>query len=206
LCFGTTSSNTGVHSRAITVIQQAFNKRMLFLACRHHILEIVAAAVFDMFFSSSGPQIGIFSRFKENWQFVDQSCFAPLEKDTGGNGCLTEAEKDWLEQKKQEIVSFLHSQLSQANLLRDDYLEFLKLCLVILDEREPGKESVQFSPGIYCLNMNCFREQFRLTPNELQAMKRIVSFTVATYVKAWFSRQTNRMSNSYPAMQRDYCR
>jgi hypothetical protein len=199
LCFDTTSSNTGVHSGAITVIQQAFNKRLLFLACRHHILEIVAAAVFEMFFPSSGPQIGIFSRFKENWKCIDQSCFAPLDKDTGGNECLTEAEKDWLEQKKQEIVSFLHSQLSQADLPRDDYLEFLKLCLVILDERQPGKESVQFSPpgayhrarwmakGIYCLKIYCFREQFRLTLNELKAMKHVVLFTVTIYVKAWFT-------------------
>jgi hypothetical protein len=55
LCFDTTSSNTGVHSGAITVIQQAFNKRLIFLACRHHILEIIAAAVFDLFFPSPDP-------------------------------------------------------------------------------------------------------------------------------------------------------
>jgi hypothetical protein len=75
----------------------------------------------------------------------------------------------------QEIVSFLHSQLSQANLPRDDYLEFLKLCLVILDEKEPGKDRVQFSPpgayhrarwmakGIYCLKIYRFREHMTNT-------------------------------------------
>jgi hypothetical protein len=46
LCFDT-SSSTGIHNGAITVIQQMFDRRLLFLACRHHILEILSAAVFD---------------------------------------------------------------------------------------------------------------------------------------------------------------
>jgi hypothetical protein len=50
LCFDTTSSNTLIHTGAITVIQRMFDKRLLFLACRHHILEIISAAVFDKFF------------------------------------------------------------------------------------------------------------------------------------------------------------
>ena len=66
LCFDTTSSNTGIHTGAITVIQRAFDKRLLFLACRHHILEILSTAVFDLFCKSSGPQIALFGRFKEH--------------------------------------------------------------------------------------------------------------------------------------------
>jgi len=51
LCFDITRANTGVHTGAITVIQKAFDKQLLFLACRHHILEIEASAVFDLFFA-----------------------------------------------------------------------------------------------------------------------------------------------------------
>ena len=65
LCFDITRANTGVHTGAITVIQKAFDKQLLLLACRHHILEIEASAVFDLFFASSGPNIPIFGRFKE---------------------------------------------------------------------------------------------------------------------------------------------
>ena len=50
-CFDITRANTGVHTGAITVIQKAFDKQLLFLACRHHILEIEASAVFDLFFA-----------------------------------------------------------------------------------------------------------------------------------------------------------
>ena len=55
LCFDTTASNTGIHTGAIAVVQQAFNRRLLFLACRHHLLEICTAAVFDAYFLSKGP-------------------------------------------------------------------------------------------------------------------------------------------------------
>lgn len=67
LCFDTTSANTGIHNGAINIVQQAFEKRLLFLACRYNILEIIAAAIFDLFFCSSGPQIGIFGRFRDQW-------------------------------------------------------------------------------------------------------------------------------------------
>jgi len=86
LCFDTTSTNTGIHNGAIMVIQKAFDKRLLFLACSHHILEIVASAVFDLFFASSGPQIPIFGRLKEHWPFVDQVDYrySSIDKDTAG--------------------------------------------------------------------------------------------------------------------------
>ena len=54
LCFDTTSSNNGIHKGAVTLVQKAFDKQLLFLACRHHILEKVAGAVFDLSFTSSG--------------------------------------------------------------------------------------------------------------------------------------------------------
>lgn len=40
LCFDTNTGNTGIHTGTITIVQQAFNKRLLFLACRHHLLEV----------------------------------------------------------------------------------------------------------------------------------------------------------------------
>ena len=47
LSFDTTSSNTGVHTGAITIIQQGYDTHLLFLAYKCHILEIILGAVFD---------------------------------------------------------------------------------------------------------------------------------------------------------------
>ena len=99
LCFDTTSSNTGVHTGAIMVIQQAFDKRLMFLACRHHILEIISAAVFDQFFKSSGSQIAIFSRFKEQWKFIDATEYSAIDAPViGAKSDLTSGESEWLNQ------------------------------------------------------------------------------------------------------------
>jgi len=173
LCFDTTSANTGVQNGAITVIQKTFDKRLLFLACRHHMFEIIAAAVFDLFFVSSGPQIPIFGTFKDRWSFIDQSNFAPINKDT--KRCsLTDSEKLWLEQNHQVVVEFLCEQLSRDNQPRQDYLEFIKLSHVALDEANRIGDSVHFSPpgayhrarwmakGIYCLKILLFRQKHNL--------------------------------------------
>src|SRR6218665_871463 len=37
------STQQSVHTGAIKVIQQAYDKRLLFLLCRHHILEIISS-------------------------------------------------------------------------------------------------------------------------------------------------------------------
>lgn len=198
LCFDTTSSNTGIHTGAITVIQRAFEKRLLFLACRHHIHEIIAAAIFDLFFVSYGPQIAIFGRFKNQWPSVDQLNYASMDKDT--DGCvMTNTERVWLEQNRQSIVQFLLDQLRRNAQPRQDYIELLKLSLVALGVNDNGINRVHFSPpgayhrarwmakGIYCLKMFCFREQFKMNPHELQALRRICLFTVTVYVRAWFS-------------------
>jgi len=200
LCFDTTSANTGVHSGAITVIQQAFDKRLLFLACRHHLFEIIAAAVFDLFFVSSGPKIAIFARFSDQWPFIDQRNFALLNKDTKGC-CLTDSEKVWLEHNRRAVVKFLCAQLSRGDQPRQDYLEFIKLSLVALDEasRVGDGDDIHFSPpgachhatwiakDIYCLKILLFREQFKMNAKELQAFRRICLFTITLYVKAWFT-------------------
>ena len=87
LCFDTASANTGYHSSAITVIQQAFDKRLQVLACRHHIYEAVATRVLYLFLVSSGLHIPISGRFKDHWSLIDQSNFAPISKDTTGFAC-----------------------------------------------------------------------------------------------------------------------
>jgi len=205
LCFDTTSSNTGVNTGAITIIQRAFDKRLLFLACRHHILEIISSAVFDQFFKSSGPQIALFSRFKEQWKFFDLTKYAAIDASVSGvKSDLTDPEKHWLEEKRIEIVSFLEKLMSQEMQPRQDYLEFCKLSLVMLGGTgsvagESDDCRIHFSPpgayhrarwmakGIYCLKIYLFREQFKLTQQELRSLRRICLFTITIYVKAWFT-------------------
>ena len=61
MCFDTTASNTGKHSGACTLLEVALGRNLLWMACRHHILEVLLSDAFGVCFgSSSRPDILIF--------------------------------------------------------------------------------------------------------------------------------------------------
>jgi hypothetical protein len=58
--FDTTSSNTGVHRGACTIL--------LWLACRHHVLELVVGAAFkELFGDTTAPEVTLFKTLKTSW-------------------------------------------------------------------------------------------------------------------------------------------
>jgi len=125
ICFDTTSSNPGVHTGAITVIWQVHHKHVLFLACRHHILEIISATVLKQF--------SIFSWFKDRWIFIGTNKFRPINAlAIEVESELTGDESNWLNLKRSEIIGFLHNQLTGDNQPCQDYQEFIILTLITL--------------------------------------------------------------------------
>ena len=105
LCFDTTASNTGIHTGAITVVQNSFSRRLLFLACRHRMFEIYSSADFDSFFVSKGPKIDLFHTFKLQWDTINRLKFCPFDCIEIGVGCLGEAESAWFKQRCHVVVS-----------------------------------------------------------------------------------------------------
>ena len=195
LCFDTTASNTGIHTGAITIVQQSFNRRLLFLACRHHIFELCAAAVFDAFFVSKGPEIELFGRLKSQWEFIDKSKFEPLDSDESGAGSLTSFEKEWLASRKADVIKKLKKHLRDAQ-PREDYREFGRLALLLLGE-DDGAASIctpgayhrarWMAKGIYCIKIFGFRHQLHMSKQEMGFLRRICLFVTTIYVCFWFS-------------------
>ena len=110
----------------------------------------------------------------------------------------------WLEQNSASVIQFLKDALSSSDKQpRQDYLEFVKLSLVVLGDTEQFQHTFHFSPpgayhrarwmakGIYTLKLLLFREQFKMNAHELKAVKRISLFTVTLYVKAWLTSQSS---------------
>ena len=61
LSFDTTSSNTGISKGACTLIEQGLDHEVLHMACRHHILELVAAKAYtECMGPTSGPEVQLF--------------------------------------------------------------------------------------------------------------------------------------------------
>ena len=74
MCFDTTASNTGVKAGACVLLERMLGRDLISLACRHHIMELIVAKVFDTLMGpSSGPNIKLFQRFREYWCSIDQS-------------------------------------------------------------------------------------------------------------------------------------
>ena len=177
-------------------MQQSFHRRLLFLACRHHILEILAAAVFDTFFVSKGPEIELFGRLKSQWRFIDTSKFERLGSDQAGEGCLGLAEKAWLEARRVIAVNSLRQHLQDVQ-PRYDYREFTRLALWLLGDdvdldigfSMPGAyhRAWWMSKWIYCLQIFGFRSQIQLSRMEIDVLRRICLFICTVYVSFWFA-------------------
>ena len=66
LVFDTTASNTGLHRGACTIIEEGLRRELVWIACRHHVLEIVLSSVFkEVFGPTGGPEATLFKRFQK---------------------------------------------------------------------------------------------------------------------------------------------
>ena len=58
---------------ACILLEQKMNKEMLWLACRHHIMEIILESVVQNEIGpSSGPDNLFLKRFQKNWQLINK--------------------------------------------------------------------------------------------------------------------------------------
>ncbi|CAH0562819.1 unnamed protein product [Brassicogethes aeneus] len=92
-------------------------------------------------------------------------------------------------------ISFAEKQLNDYQ-PRDDYKKLLTLTIIFLGGVPNKRISFRAPAGlhrarwmaksIYCLKIFMFRDQFKLTKNELKAITEICVFVVTIYVRCWF--------------------
>ena len=192
MCFDTTSSNTGRINGSCVLLEHKLDKDLLYLACRHHILELVLASVFkeSSAAASSGPDVAIFKRFQQSWSYIAQNCY-----DSGDQHQLV---SHAVADTKDAVVEFVLGQLSDGKTQpRDDYRELLELTLIFLGVTPP--RGVKFmAPGafhqarwlskaIYSIKIWLFRNQFSLTIREEKGLRDVCIFIVSVYVKQWYT-------------------
>lgn len=188
LSFDTTASNTGVSSGACVLIEQGLHRQLLNLACRHHMMELVAEKAFtECLGPSSGPDIPLFSRLKERWPYICTDQFCPIANE--------DLNKPLLESRDDLIACFQrHINNGQP---RDDYRELLELGIIALGGIP--QRGVRFMrPGaihrarwmakiIYTIKIHLFRDQIHLTAQEDRGVLRFVNFALLMYISAWFT-------------------
>lgn len=184
--FDTTASNTGRLQGACLLLERELKRDILYLGCRHHIAEIILSAVFKTYFSSSGPDIALFKRFKDEWLNMKIDAYENGLDDFKNLFGTTD-------QNFVEITEFCSKRVAEK-WFREDYKEFLELVLLFLgsDEkfsiRRPGAfhHARWMSKAIYSLKMYLFRSQFKLTEFEKSAILQINAFIIKCYITHWF--------------------
>jgi len=90
-------------------------------------MELIIGAAFETtsIGTSTGPEILIFKRFREQWQFIDRDNFQVSSSDPSVELLVAPHRSD--------ILSFAKTYL-QSEQPRDDYREFLELAVIFLGD------------------------------------------------------------------------
>jgi hypothetical protein len=190
MCFDTTASNTGRLKGACVILEQMLGRELLYLPCRHHILEILLRGVFDKKMgSTSGPHPDIFNRFITAWPKIDKGKY-----DTGISD--NQIQKQLTPEVIANVTAEFETILTDSH-PRDDYKELLQLVLVFVGSldgnvvgfRTPGAihHARWMAKAIYCLKIFIFRRQFKMSKEEESSVRAISVFIVKFYCKAWFN-------------------
>lgn len=132
---------------------------------------------------SKSPDIPLFKEFKDKWNHIDAKKYQRLDKRT-----ISEIERN-------EILNFVKGEIAKEKQPRADYLEFLELTILLLDEndnkykiRPPGAmhQARWMARSIYTIKIFLLRSELKLSPSIRKSLQDICVFILKHYVKAWF--------------------
>lgn len=120
MSFDNMATNTSYKSGVCVLVQVQFDRDLLHLACRHHMVELVLKQAFQDtdIAPSTGQDIPLFKRFQAKWPFVKQKAYQ-----TAGD--------DEIDPFKNEIVQFAETAFKNQQ-PRHDYRYFFELAIIYL--------------------------------------------------------------------------
>lgn len=190
--FDTTSSNTGINKGACKILQATLGKQLLWMACRHHVLELLLTAAYnELFGATSGPEVALFKKLQDVWQELNLTDI--ILPDIPPN----------LEEQSTEILTFVETRLSDpSSLPRCDYKELLELTKLFLGGSISRKNGYKYrlqTPGafhharwmakaIYILKMCLLQHQLsNIHHTKKKKLTKMALFIVFVYLKPWFT-------------------
>ncbi|KAG0706298.1 hypothetical protein GWK47_024335 [Chionoecetes opilio] len=187
LVFDTTASNSGIHRGAAKLLEQQLDRKVFYLACRHHILEVLVGAVWENLFGKvKSPENPWFKHFKDVW--------TDLITD---NPTTLSIRQKWLNKKKKECKEILQEILRSEKPPRADYREMAELTLIVLGDTPP--RGIHWSrPGaihqarwmarnLYSMKMFMFAEQLEYDEETVVKLERLNLFLGLFYTPMWMS-------------------
>jgi hypothetical protein len=125
----------GRNRGANVLLEASLGKNFLYLACRHHMLELIAKKTFtELFGETKSPDTAEFEQCRNSWEKLDKTKYKKLDDKRMCKPFV----KKWID----DNLSYLQGLLSNPkNFLRCDYKELAELCVLMLG----GKPSPTFS-------------------------------------------------------------
>ncbi|KAK3918361.1 Adenylosuccinate synthetase [Frankliniella fusca] len=169
--FDTTNVNSGCHSGAAMRLELYLWRELLWLPCRHHVMERMLEAAFrEIMGPSSGPEDKVFKDFLAEWTNLDLSKFSTFS--------TLALSRRQLSNFADDIIKFAENQL-------EAYRELLELTIIYLGGQP--KRGVKFThPGpmssarwmavaIYALKIVLFRKQLNLPKSKVDGFVQYLS-------------------------------
>ena len=199
LVFDTTSVISGIHKGIVVQLERFVGKKLLLLACRHHIYELTSgAACVEVYGESSGPGEAIFKVMQENWSRIDKTNYEILNLSV-----LPRFLKCHLERILVFLESWVTTTEAKSLQLRKDYQELAVLSIMLLGGTLPSDMKFTIhAPGatshsrwmakiIYSLKFSLFGTQLGnmklLEDSLLNCIKSLSIFLIAYHVKPWLT-------------------
>ncbi|KAG0714028.1 hypothetical protein GWK47_014936 [Chionoecetes opilio] len=187
LSFDTTASNSGMLAGACVHLENLLGRSLLWLACRHHVLEVVLEHVFEKCCGpSTSPEIPTFKRFQSRWESRTRGSYRTLNDE--------EPLENAIVLPRVQMVTFLQTVLHDGSNPREDYEELLRLCLLFLggNERQirfraPGAyhQARWMAKAIYAVKMTLFADQLELPARIQRGLRQVALFVSLLYIKHW---------------------
>ena len=192
LVFDTTSSNSGRHRGATVRLQQDLGRPVFFLACRHHVSElIVKACWYCLFEEDLSPDCKFFAMIREDWESLDTNSEVEI--------MVLEMDVPF----RQEALDFYRELLTRKNrrnemTVRDDYRELAECAMMLLGETPPQGKMVWKKPGachkarfcafgIYSLKALAFARQLDLDDETVDGLRQFCRFVATIYIPHFLS-------------------
>ena len=126
--FDTTASNTGIYSGAAIRMNYSLDRPILYLACRHHVFDLLAKNTFHQVVGyDPSPEVAMFKHMKDIFPHIDTTgSFLTFDIDN-----------------KEELIELFTNILTKQNVngelfVRKDYRELAEIALVMVGGELPG--------------------------------------------------------------------